>query len=315
MKTIRKFTIASALCVSLFSAVTISCSDDNELPTEQESSALNHNNAKTNFIRIKGVDYAYRSWGKEGGIPLLLLPGTGGSMDDWDPAVTNGLAKQYKVIIFDNKGVASSNGTTPNTVQGMANDAIDFIKAMNLGTVNIMGFSMGGFVAQRIVLTEPALINKIILADSGPKGAIGLSNLPNIIAGTVGLSAEESYLKFGFTDSQASILAGKASFTRVHLRTVDRDLALSDATSTAQFTAVLAWAQPDAAALEELKTIKKPVLIVHGDKDLPISIENAHHMKQNLENAVLLEFPDSGHAAFYQNHEAFLTKALAFLAQ
>jgi pimeloyl-ACP methyl ester carboxylesterase len=315
MKTIRKFTIASALCVSLFSAVTISCSDDNELPTEQESSALNHNNAKTNFIRVKGVDYAYRSWGKEGGIPLLLLPGTGGSMDDWDPAVTNGLAKQYKVIIFDNKGVASSNGTTPNTVQGMANDAIDFIKAMNLGTVNIMGFSMGGFVAQRIVLTEPALINKIILADSGPKGAIGLSNLPNIIAGTVGLSAEESYLKFGFTDSQASILAGKASFTRVHLRTVDRDLALSDATSTAQFTAVLAWAQPDAAALEELKTIKKPVLIVHGDKDLPISIENAHHMKQNLENAVLLEFPDSGHAAFYQNHEAFLTKALAFLAQ
>lgn len=315
MKTIRKFTIASALCVSLFSAVTISCSDDNELPTEQESSALNHNNAKTNFIRVKGVDYAYRSWGKEGGIPLLLLPGTGGSMDDWDPAVTNGLAKQYKVIIFDNKGVASSNGTTPNTVQGMANDAIDFIKAMNLGTVNIMGFSMGGFVAQRIVLTEPAIINKIILADSGPKGAIGLSNLPNIIAGTVGLSAEESYLKFGFTDSQASILAGKASFTRVHLRTVDRDLALSDATSTAQFTAVLAWAQPDAAALEELKTIKNPVLIVHGDKDLPISIENAHHMKQNLENAVLLEFPDSGHAAFYQNHEAFLTKALAFLAQ
>ncbi|MDR2275305.1 MAG: alpha/beta hydrolase [Sphingobacterium sp.] len=315
MKTIRKFTITSALCVSLFSAITISCSDDNELPTEQESSSVNHNNAKTNFISVKGVDFAYRSLGKEAGVPLLLLPGTGGSMDDWDPAVTNGLAKQYKVIIFDNKGVASSKGTTPNTVQAMANDAIDFIKAMNLGKVNIMGFSMGGFVAQRIVLTEPAIINKIILADSGPKGAIGLANLPNIIAGTAGLSAEESYLKFGFTDSQASISAGKASFARVRLRTVDRDPALSDATSTAQFTAVLAWAQPDAAALEEIKTIKKPVLIVHGDKDLPISIQNAHHMKQNLENAVLLEFPDSGHAAFYQNHEAFLTKALAFLAQ
>lgn len=315
MKTIRKFTIASALCVSLFSAVAISCSDDNDFPTEQESSSGNHNNAKTKFISVKGVDFAYRSWGNEGGVPLLLLPGTGGSMDDWDPAVTNGLAKRYKIIIFDNKGVASSKGTTPNTVQAMANDAIDFIKAMNLRKVNIMGFSMGGFVAQRIVLTEPAIINKIILADSGPKGAIGLANLPNIVAGTAGLSAEESYLKFGFTDSQASISAGKASFARVHLRTVDRDLALSDVTSTAQFTAVLAWAQPDATALEEIKTIKKPVLIVHGDKDLPISVQNAHHMKEKLENAVLVEFSDSGHAAFYQNHEAFLTKALAFLAQ
>ncbi len=315
MKTISKFTIVSAVCLSLFSAVSIACSDKDKFPTEQESTAVNHNNAKTNFIRVKGVDFAYRSWGKEGGTPLVLLPGTGGSMDDWDPAVTNGLAAQYKIIIFDNKGVASSKGTTPNTIQAMANDAIDFIKAMKLGTVNIMGFSMGGFVAQRIVLTEPSIINKIILADSGPKGAIGLANLPNIVAGTAGLSLEESYLKFGFTESQASIAAGKASFARVQLRTVDRDPALSDATSTAQFTAVLAWAQPDATALEEIKAIKKPVLIVHGDKDLPISVQNAYHMQQNLENAELVEFSDSGHAAFYQNHEAFLTKALAFLAQ
>lgn len=315
MKAIRKFTITSTLCAALFSAVASSCSDNNDFPTGQDTAVVNHNNAKTKFINVKGTDFAYRSWGKEGGIPLVLLPGTGGSMDDWDPAVTDGLAKHYQLIIFDNKGVASSKGDTPNTVQAMANDAIDFIKTMNLGKVNIMGFSMGGFVAQTIVLTEPALINKIILADSGPKGAIGLANLPNIIAGTAGLSPEESYLKFGFTDSQPSIAAGKASYTRVHLRTVDRDLTLSDATSTAQFTAVLAWAQPDAGALDEIKTIKKPVLIVHGDKDLPISVQNAHNMKQHLENATLLEFTDSGHAAFYQNHEAFLTKALAFLAQ
>jgi len=315
MNAIRKFTIASAICASLFSAVTISCSEDNDFPTGQETPAVNHNNAKTRFINVKGTYFAYRSWGKEGGIPLVLLPGTGGSMDDWDPAVTDGFAKQYKIIIFDNKGVASSKGITPNTVQAMANDAIDFIKALKLGKVNIMGFSMGGFVAQRIVLTEPELINKIILADSGPKGAIGLSNLPSIIAGTAGLSSEESYLKFGFTDSDKSIAAGKASFARVYLRTTDRDLLLSDATSAAQFTAVLAWAQPDAGALEEIKMIKKPVLIIHGDKDLPISIQNAYNMKQNLENSVLLEFSDSGHAAFYQNHEVFLTKALEFLEQ
>lgn len=314
MKTIRKFTTVSALCLGLFCAVTISCSDDNDFPDSQEISMVSHINAKTSYISVKGTDFAYRSWGKEGGTPLVLLPGTGGSMDDWDPAITDGLAKHYRLIIFDNKGVALSKGVTPNTVQAMANDAIDFIKAMNLGKVNIMGFSMGGFVAQRIVLTEPALINKIILADSGPKGAIGLSNLPNIIAGTAGLSPEESYLKFGFTDSQTSIAAGKASYARVHQRIVERDLSLSDATSSAQFTAVLAWAQPDKGALDEIKTIKKPVLIVHGDQDLPISIQNAHNMKANLENSILLEFPDSGHAAFYQNHEIFLAKALAFLA-
>lgn len=315
MKAITKFTITGVLCAALFSTMANSCRNDNDFPTDQEAIVVNHNNAKTKFINVKGTDFAYRSWGKEGGTPLVLLPGTGGSMDDWDPAVTDGLAKQYQLIIFDNKGVASSKGNTPSTVQAMANDAIDFIKAMNLGKVNIMGFSMGGFVAQRIVLTEPALINKIILVDSGPKGAIGLANLPNIIAGSAGLSPEQSYLKFGFTDSQVSISAGKASYARVHLRTIDRDLALSDATSAAQFTAVLAWAQPDPEALNEIKNIKKPVLIVHGDKDLPISVQNAYNMKQNLENATLLEFADSGHAAFYQNYEAFLGKAVAFLAK
>ena len=315
MKTILKFKIASILCVILFSALLISCNNDNDAPKDQQTSKVSHLTAKTNFINVQGTDFAYRTWGKEGGIPLVLLPGTGGSMDDWDPAVTDGLAEKYKIIIFDNKGVASSKGTTPNNVQEMANDAIDFIKAMKFTKVNIMGFSMGGFVAQRIVLTQPALIDKIILADSGPKGAIGLANLPNIIASTAGLSPEESYLKFGFTDSQKSIAAGKASFARVNLRKVDRDLTLSDATATAQFTAVLTWAQPDQDALNEIKTIKNSVLIVHGDNDLPISVQNAYNMKQNLQNAVLLEFPDSGHAAFYQNYEVFLTKAVAFLAE
>lgn len=314
MKAILKFKIAATLCVILFSALLISCNNDNDGTKDPQTTKVTHLTAKTNFINVKGTDFAYRTWGKEGGIPLVLLAGTGGSMDDWDPAVTDGLAVKYKVIIFDNKGVGSSKGTTPNTVQAMANDAVDFIKAMKFEKVNVMGFSMGGFVAQRIVLTEPALVNKIILADSGPKGAIGLANLPNILAGSAGLSPEESYLKFGFTDSQKSIAAGKASFARVNLRKIDRDLPLSDATATAQFTAVLAWAQPDADALNEIKTIKKFVLIIHGDKDLPISIQNAYNMKQNLQNSVLVEFPDSGHAAFYQNYEVFLAKAVEFLA-
>lgn len=314
MKVFRTISAASILCVTLFSVVTMSCSEESEIIT-QEVQVVNHRNAKTKFIKVKGNDFAYRTWGKEDGIPLVLLPGLGGSMDDWDPAVTDGLAQKYRIIIFDNQGVAASKGTTPNTVQAMADDAIDFIKALNLNKVNIMGFSMGGFVAQRVVLTQPNLINKVILTGTGPKGAIGLSNLPNIIAGTAGLSAEESFLKFGFTQSAASIAAGKASYERIQLRTTDRDLPLSDATSNSQFTAVLSWAQPDANSLEDIKMIKNKVLIVHGENDLPVSVQNAQNMKQNLEHAELLVFPDSGHASFFQNHEAFVAKAVAFLSE
>ncbi|GAA5089216.1 alpha/beta hydrolase [Chryseobacterium ginsengisoli] len=291
----------------------MSCREESEITTIQEVQTENHQNAKTQFVNVKGTNFAYRAFGKEGGIPLVLLPGLGGSMDDWDPAVTNGLAKQYKVIIFDNKGVAASQGTTPNNIQSMADDAIDFIEALHLNKVNIMGFSMGGFVAQRVVLTKPALINKVILTGTGPKGAIGLANLPNIIAGTAGLGPEESFLKFGFTNSAESITAGKAAYGRIQLRTTDRDLALSDATSYSQLTAVLEWAQPNTNALEEIKAIKNPVLIVHGENDLPVSVQNAHNMIQNLEHAELLIFPDSGHASFFQNHDAFVTKVVEFL--
>ncbi|RQO32961.1 alpha/beta hydrolase [Chryseobacterium sp. KBW03] len=315
MKAIRKISAVSLLCLTLFTVVTMSCTEENEPPTVQEIQNWNHQTAKTQFVNVKGNAIAYRVLGKEEGTPLILLPGLGGSMDDWDPAVTDGLAKKYKVIIFDNQGVASSKGTTPNTVQAMADDAVDFIKALHLEKVNIMGFSMGGFIAQRIVLTNPALINKVILTGTGPQGAIGLSNLPNIVAGTAGLSPEASFLKFGFTESAQSITEGKASFARIQLRTVDRDLLLSDNTSNSQFTAVLSWAQPNADALTEIKKIKNPVLIVHGENDLPVSVQNAKNMAQNLDHAELVIFPDSGHASFYQYHESFVGKAIEFLGK
>lgn len=234
MKTIRKISAVSLLCLSIFTVVTVSCSEENEPPTIQEVQNRNHQNAKTQFVDVKGNRIAYRILGNEDGIPLVLLPGLGGSMDDWDPAVTDGLAKQYKVILFDNKGVASSKGNTPDTIQEMADDAIDFIQALHFSKVNIMGFSMGGFVAQRVILTRPGLIDKVILTGTGPQGAIGLSNLPTIIAGTAGLGPEASFLKFGFTESAASIAAGKAAYERIQLRTADRDILLSDASSNSQ---------------------------------------------------------------------------------
>ncbi|WP_326983310.1 alpha/beta hydrolase [Chryseobacterium sp. MYb264] len=312
MKTIRKISVTSALCLTLFTTLSMSCREENEI-TVQEIQAENHQNAKTRFIDVKGTPFAYRILGNDAGIPLVLLPGLGGSMDDWDPAITDGLAKKYKVIIFDNKGVAASKGITPNNIQSMANDAIDFVEALQLNKINIMGFSMGGFIAQRVVLTKPSLINKVILTGTGPKGALGLANLPNIIAGSAGLGPEEAFLKFSFTNSTESIVAGKAAYNRIQLRTNDRDLVLNDATSLSQLTAVLDWAQPSSTSLEEIKEIKSPVLIVHGENDLPVSVQNAYNMHDNLEHSELLIFPDSGHASFFQNHSAFVAKASEFL--
>ncbi|KMQ60310.1 alpha/beta hydrolase [Chryseobacterium angstadtii] len=271
---------------------------------------VNHQTAPTKFIRVKGINFAYRILGKEKGIPLILLQGLGWSMDNWDPAVINGLAKKYRLIIFDNKGVASSGGTTPHTIQEMADDAIDFIQALNLDKVNIMGYSMGGFVAQRIAFTRPSMIHKLILVGSGPQGAVGLSDLPHTISKIKGSTPEEFFIKFGFTTSEKSIAAAKQSYTRIHLRTANRDLPLSSAAVASQFAAISSWAMPDASALTELNTIKCPVLIVHGENDLALPVQNA-----KIHHSELLIFPDSGHAAFFQNEILFVNKVSAFLSQ
>ncbi|MEY8759009.1 alpha/beta fold hydrolase [Chryseobacterium tongliaoense] len=314
MRSIRKIFMTGVLCLTLFTTLTISCRERSET-SAQETFTANHQTAKTRFIDVKGTSFAYRILGREKGIPLVLIQGLGWGMDNWHPAVTNGLARKYKLIIFDNRGVGASKGSTPNTIHAMADDAIDFIEALHLSKVNIMGYSMGGFIAQRMALSRPTLINKMILIGTGPQGAEGLSDLPNIIGGLKGLEPEEFFLKFGFTQSAASIANGKASYARIQLRTIDRDPLLSDTSSSSQFTAVLNWAKPDANGLSELNKIKNPVLIVHGENDLPIPVQNAHNMKQNLDHAELLIFPDSGHSAFFQNHDEFVAKAVTFLSE
>lgn len=197
----------------------------------------------------------------------------------------------------------------------MATGVTAFVKKLGLQKVNILGFSLGSFITQQIALTEPGLINKIILTGTGPKGAIGLSNLTTLLAQGANLSPEDNFLKFGFANSDASIAAGKESWTRIQLRVDDRDPGVNEASAAAGVQAVLGWAQPSPNALNELKSIKQPVLIAQGENDLPVPVINSKNMAQNIPNAKLIVYPDSGHAAIFQNHEAFLSNALAFLAE
>lgn len=292
-----------------------SCEKDETPRNDQETTIDYHQTAKTQFATSGDTKYAYRVLGDKEGIPLIMLSPLGGAMDDWDPAITNGLAQKYKVIIFDNQGVGSSTGKTPATIADMAKGAVTFIKALGYNKVNLMGFSMGGFITQQIVLTEPTLVNKIILTGTGPKGSEGLSNLPNILASTAGLTPEEAFLRVGFTESAESRNAGKLSYQRTLKRTVDRDAPVSSESSLAQVTAVLAWAQPYPDALKELEAVTQPVLHVQGQEDLPVPVINAINMSQHIPNARLVLYPDAGHAAFFQYAEEFVQEVKDFLGE
>lgn len=274
-----------------------------------------HQNASTKFVDVNGTKHAYRELGNQSGIPVLMVAPLGSNMDDWDPAITNGLAQQYKVILFDIKGVGASAGTTPNNIADMANDVTGFIKALNLQKVNLLGFSLGSFISQQIALTTPTLVNKIILTGTGPKGATGLSNLPALLAAGANLSPEANFLRFGFTTSDPSTKAGKLSWQRVQQRTQGRDAAITNESFSAAVQAVLGWAQPNPGALNELKSVKQPVLIAQGKEDVPVPVQNAISMSQSFANAKLIVYPDAGHAAIFQHTDDFIKRALEFLAQ
>jgi pimeloyl-ACP methyl ester carboxylesterase len=273
-----------------------------------------HQTAVTQFVTVGETNFAYRILGNNTGIPLVMVPALGFSMDDWDPAITNGLAQFYKVIIFDIEGAGSSSGTTPNSISGMAQGVVSFIRALGYNKVNLMGFSLGSFISQQIVLTEPALVNKLILTVTGPKGAEGLSNLPNILGSLAGLSPEDFLLQFAFTSSPASINAGKRSYERIQKRTVDRDTPVSPSSLFAGIIAVLGWAQPYPNAFNELQNITQPVFIVQGESDLPVPVINAINMSENIPNEELNVYPNAGHAAIFQYPERFVPAALHFLS-
>ena len=264
----------------------VSCKKDDETGNGFDNTLIDyHQTAVTQFITAGETNFAYRVLGNKSGIPLVMISALGNSMDDWDPAITNGLAQQYKVIIFDIQGVGSSSGATPNNIPDMANGVVKFINALGYTKVNLLGFSMGSFITQYIALNKPALVNKIILTGTGPKGAEGLSNLPNILATTVGLTPEQIFLASFFASSEESQNAGKLSYERIQKRTINRDAPVSNESATAGLYAVLGWAQPNPDALNELKNITQPVLIAQGENDFLVPVINATNMSNNLPNA------------------------------
>jgi len=268
---------------------------------------------KTKTVNVNDAKIAYRIYGDKGGTPIVLLSPLGSSMDDWDPAIINGLVKYSQVVVFDNKGVGGSSGETLTTITDMAQDAIFFVETLGYPKVNLLGFSMGGFIAQQIVETEPQWVNKLILVGTGPQGSEGLSEVGNKISSIANLDPEEQFLQSLFAPSAQSRQLGKESFARISSKKEGRDLPLSQEAFVAELTAVLGWAQPDSIAFARAKNVPNQIFIVAGKNDLLVPIVNPIKLYQALPNARLLLLPDAGHGVMFQYPDLFVQEAENFL--
>jgi pimeloyl-ACP methyl ester carboxylesterase len=262
------------------------------------------------------IEYAYRDLG-EGGGPLVLLQHFRGNLDNWDPALIDALAADRRVVTFDNVGVGASTGTTPNTIEAMAHDAIAFLEAMELQRVDLLGFSIGSFVAQEIALIRPDLLRRVVLASSAPQGADGMHGWAPEVIDAVGQpeTSPQGYLEVFFAPTATSLEAGQQAAGRIFGRTGDRDEPTTWQTRQAQYDAVCAWGIPNHALLQRVAAIELPVFVANGDSDPMILPRYSHLLAGLLPDARVKIYPDSAHGFLFQHHREFAADVHAFLEE
>jgi pimeloyl-ACP methyl ester carboxylesterase len=271
-----------------------------------------HDTAPTQFVEANGIRFGYRRFGNPQGSPIVLNQHFKGTMDYWDPAMTDGLARTRGVILFDNAGIASSSGEVPPSIPQMGANAIAFIRALSLSKVDILGFSIGGMVAQEIVLQAPDLARKLILVGTGPRGAdMSASKSAEIFAGVYD-PPEHLWLAVHFSPSAAGRAAGLAFLER-KLRRKDRDPEVTEAAAARQREAIGNYITGGESAQDHLRDIRFPTLVVQGSNDVIIPTVNSYVLQQKLPNAQLILYPDANHGSFYQYPDLFLKHATIFL--
>ena len=276
---------------------------------------VTHNTAVTQLVEGDGLRYAYRALGPAGGVPLVLCHRFRGTMDDWDPAVVDALAAERRVILFDNAGIGLSTGETPDSIKGMADRVAEFIRLIEFKQVDLLGFSLGGYVAQTVTLDHPDLVRRLVLAGTGPGGGEGIVLAgPEIrrVSGRPVLGLEE-YLYLFFSPSDASQAAGRRYWDRVNERGPEREPPVSESTIKAQVAALVAWSQGKGSAFPRLGEIKQPVLVANGHNDVMVPTINSFVMAQKIKDATLIIYPDSGHGFLFQYPGTFTQHVLNFL--
>ncbi len=272
-----------------------------------------YKDAPTKTVDIGGARFAYRELGPKTGVPVVFLTHLAAVLDNWDPRIIDGIAAKHRVITFDNRGVGTSTSSTPNTIQAMAKDAVIFIRALGLDQVDLLGFSMGGMIAQVIAQDEPRLVRKLIIAGTGPAGGEGIKNVARIshldtIRALLTLQDPKQFLFFTRTPNGRR--AGREFLARLKERKNNRDKAISLKSYGAQLKAIHRWGLEQPA---DLSIIRQPVLVANGESDRMVPSKNSTDLARRLPNARLTLYPDAGHGGIFQYHAEFVDEALKFL--
>ena len=285
----------------------------NQHSDPRPEAVTSYRDAPTRTVTAGGVRFAYRELGPRTGVPVVLLTHLAAVLDNWDPRVVDGLAAHHRVIAFDNRGVGASTGATPDTIQAMADDAVTFIRALELDQVDLLGFSMGGMIAQVIAQDQPVLVRRMILAGTGPAGGEGITRVTRLshldtVRALVTLQDPKQFLFF--TRTPTGRRAGKEFLARLKERTDDRDASISVKAYLTQLKAIHRWGLQAPA---DLTVIGQPVLVVNGESDRMVPSQNSADLARRLPHSELELYPDAGHGGIFQYHAQFVAKALQFL--
>jgi pimeloyl-ACP methyl ester carboxylesterase len=277
-----------------------------------------HQTAPTQYVEANGIRFAYRRFGKTRGVPLVFNIHFTGTMDHWDPAVTDGIAQGREVILFNNAGISSTSGEVPESIEEMAANAAAFIRALGLTQVDVLGFSMGGLIAQTLALAEPKLVRRLILVGTGPRSGDSMESLTPEAQEIFGASYAEPdhlWLRVHFSPSGASQAAGRKFLQRFRLRNENRDPEANEKVAPAQLAALAKWGAPRENPYDYLHALTQPTLVVNGDNDVIIYSINSWILQQNIPNAQLIIYPDANHGSLYQYPERFVTHVAQFLSE
>jgi pimeloyl-ACP methyl ester carboxylesterase len=283
-------------------------------PLNTSSPSTTSRTAPTRTINVAGTPFAYREYGPRTGVPLVLLHHFTAVLDDWDPRVIDGIAAKRHVIAFDNRGVGATGGSVPHTIDEMAADAVAFIRALGYEQVDLLGFSLGGGIAQVITLEHPELVRRVILAGTGPRGGGGIEKMP-LIAGSAYTKAALTLRDprhFLFFNRNAN---GKRAATdymaRLKERTEDRDKRISMQARLAQLKAIR---EAGLGTPHDLSKITQPVFVANGDNDVMVASSHSADIARRIPDAKLTIYPDAGHGGVFQHHDEFVPAVLEFLA-